>query len=338
MIDTEIQGAHDEVVRRWHRAAAQHTLGNMTSAVEGWADAMNYQRQMAIEAGFPIHTRYLPDVGWTVGLGHVAAIETFIKLRLLGMTETKFVILVDPERNINPTYLDLFRPYIDIRPRATFTDDIRLITDYLAVIEVNGQWMWFLDALGVVEQRWQAEGRPPLFTLPQEQIDAGRQRLGLAPTDWFVTLHIRKMGDAQNLRDIDEATYAAAIARIEAAGGKVFKVPSDDRGLDVFLLSQARFAVLGNSGPAWCAGTFGTPVLLANWVPVGIKFPYKGAIYLHKKLSRNGKLFAPEDYVEPFIHVVSEDVLTAYNVQSIPCTSEELLDGVERMLVQTGAI
>jgi len=333
MID--VQEAHDTVVRMWHKAAEHHTQGNMTRAVEGWAGAMNYQRQMAKEAGFSTETRYLPDVGWTVGIGHIASFDIFSKMKILGMTSTDYVVVAD--NVVNHTYLDLFRPYLTILPRSTFAEDIRLTEDYLAVIEVDGCWTWFIDALAIVQQRWEAEGRSPLLKLPQEQIEAGRQKLGLKPDDWFVTLHIRKLNDAQNLRDIDPESYDVVIKRIEAAGGRVIQVPSEDRALDIFLLSQARFVILGNSGPAWVAGTFGTPALLANWCPMGIKFPYKGAVFLHKKLwhKAENRFFTPDEYCEPFNHIVSEEVLTQHNIASIPNTSEEIIAGVERMLSET---
>ncbi len=333
MID--IQEAQDTVVRMWYKASEQHVQGNMTRAVEGWAAAMNYQRQMAKEAGFSTNTRYLPDVGWTVGIGHMATLDIFSKMKILGMARTDYVVVAD--NIVNQTYLDLFRPYLTILPKSTFTEDIRLTEDYLAVIEIDGCWTWFIDALAIVQQRWEAEGRSSLLKLSQEQIEAGRQKLGLKPDDWFVTLHIRKANNVHNLRDIDYEAWDEAIKRIETVGGKVVQVPSEDRALDIFLLSQARFVIVGNSGPAWVAGTFGTPALLANWCPMGIKFPYKGATFLHKKLWHKDKsrFFTPEEYCEPFNHIVSKEVLAQHNIASIPNTSEEILDGVEHMLRET---
>ncbi len=333
-----IEDARAEVVIRWHKAAEQHTLGFMSKAVEGWGAAMDFQREKAIEFGFPYHTRYFPDVGFTVALGHLAAIEIFIKMKLLGMTDTNFVVVADQDKIINPTYFNLLRPYLTVKTWAELDVDISLTQDYLAVIKVDGNWTWFIDALGIVQERWDASGRGSLLKLSAEQIETGRQRLGLKPDEWFVTLHIRKLNDAQNLRDIEPGAYDGVIKLIEEAGGKVIQVPSGDDFLDVFLLAQARFAILGNSGPAWAAGTFGTPTLLANWVPMGIKFPYKGSIYLHKKLwlTAENRFFTPEEYCEPFNHIVSEEVLTQHGVVSVSNTAEELIDGVGRMLRATG--
>ncbi len=330
--------ARAEVVIRWHKAAEQHTLGNMSKAVEGWGASMDFQREMAVKFGFPLHTRYFPDVGFTVALGHLAALEIFIKMKILGMTDTNFVVVADQEKIVNPAYFDLLRPHLTVKTWAELTEDISLTQDYLAVIEVEGKWTWFIDALGIVQERWDASGRGPLLKLSPEQIAEGRQKLGLAPSEWFVALHIRKLYDAQNLRDIDADSYDGAIKLIEEAGGKVIRVPSGDPALDVFLLAQSRFVILGNSGPAWVAGTFGTPALLANWVPVGIKFPYKGAVLLPKKLwlSAENRFFTPEEYCEPFNHIVSEAVLTQHGVVSVPNTAEELIDGVGRMLRATG--
>jgi|SRR5882672_631740 len=331
----EIRDIRDDVVRKWHKAAEQHTLGFMSKAVEGWGEAMSLQREMAVKMELPTHTRYFPDVGWTVALGHMAATEIFIKMKILGLTDKDFVVVADPTRIVNPTYFDLLRPFLTVKTWEELTEDISLTQDYLAVIEVEGRWTWFIDALAIVQERWDASGRGPLLKLSPEQIEAGRQRLGLKPGKWFVTLHIRKLNDAQNLRDINPDTYDGMISLIEGAGGKVIQVPTGDDFLDVFLLSQARFAILGNSGPAWAAGTFGTPSLLANWCPVGIPFPYKNSIRLHKKLwlkTEQRFLTPTEENCEPFNHIVSEAVLTQHGIESMPNTPEELIDGVERML------
>ncbi len=340
MNSAEIDEARATTVRMWHKAAEQHTAGYMSKAVAGWGEAMNYQRQKAAEAGYPTDTRYLPDHGYTVALGHMAALEIHVKMKILGLSKSNFVVLADPERVVNPGYLDLFRPHLTILPRDAVAD-IRLTEDYLAVIELYDKWTWFIEVNCIVEKLWQDSGRGPLFKLSDEQIDVGRKKLGLTPDEWFVCLHIRKLHDAQNMRDIlDASIYDASIKLIEAAGGKVFQIPSGFPQTDMFLLAQSRFVILGNSGPAWAAGTFGTPALLTNWCPPAIGYPYKGAIFLHKKLWHKGeqRFLTPEEYnVEPFSQIVSEAVLETHNVASIPNTPEEILDGVERMLKQTAS-
>ncbi len=332
MIDVE--QTRLEIVRLWHKAAQQHTAGYLSKAVEGWTAVMEMQRQKAVEAGYPIHTRYLPDVGWTATFGHMAVmLEIFAKMKILGLTDTNFVVLADPERIVNQTYFDLIKPYLAVSPRNAVAD-IKLTEDYLSVIEFEGRWTWYHDVWTAVQQRWYASGRGPLLVLPQDQIEAGRQKFGLKPDDWFAVLHTRDLGDLQNMRDTDVSYYAEELKRIEAAGGRIIKVPSGDAASDIFLLSQARFGIFGNSGPAWVAGTFGTPALLINYAPVGIIYPYRGAVVLHKKLRHkaDGRLFEPNEYVEPFNHVLSGAVLSTYGVESVPCGLEEIITGIEQML------
>ncbi len=337
MESAEIDVARADLIKLWHKAAEQHTAGYLSTAVEGWTAVMNLQRQKAAEAGYPTDTRYLPDHGWTTTFGHMAVmLEIFAKMKALGLTTTNFVVLADPERIVNKTYFSLIAPHLTVLPRNAVAD-IRLTEDYLSVVEYEGRWTWYHDVWAAVQQRWEAEGRAPLLTLPQEQIDTGRQKLGLKPGEWFVTLHTRKLNDLQNLRDTDASYYTDKLSLVEAAGGKVFRVPTGDEELDIFLLAQARFGIFGNSGPAWVAGTFGTPALLVNYAPMGIHYPYKGAIVLHKKLKHKwtNVPFEPAEYVEPFNHVGSAGVLAAYSVDPVPCSVEEIVDGIHRMIAST---
>ncbi len=158
--------------------------------------------------------------------------------------------------------------------------------------------------------------------------------MGIGPNDWFVVVHTRTLDDLQQLRATDTTNYVEGFNRIRACGGELVRIPTGDKELDIFALAQARFGIFGNSGPAYVAGTFGTPALLIDWSPMGVKYPFAGAIILHKQLLHHdmNRLFLPDEYIEPFSHTGLASVLLILGAEAVPCSQDEITAGVEQML------
>ena len=335
---------------RWNQGAIQHYRGNMTNAVARWAEAMDYASTAADKIGIPRSPRYLLDIDWCCNAGHPAFLDIFTKMMQLGMSDgIEYVALVDDDKPRLPAYFDLWRKHIKVIPRKDYPHEYRLTHDSVAVIKLNGKWQWFMSVLDQVEARWRAQGRKPLINLSDAQVKAGWQKINLDPKrDWFVTMHCRAYGDGQSGRDGTADSYVLAEQAIKAAGGHVFWIPtgapvgstiSGDGDLDVFLLAQARFVVSNNSGPAWIAGTFGTPLIGADWWPPGVNYPYQGRVLL-KKLRRidSGEYLSSEEMLtEPFDHLQEQGQMRELGVELVGNGPHLIAAAVKVMLQRTGS-
>jgi hypothetical protein len=104
---------------------------------------------------------------------------------------------------------------------------------------------------------------------------------------WFVGLHVREGTDRMHdVRNSDISTYRLAVEEIAKRGGWVLRM--GDRSMrpwpntidyahsaerkdwmDVFLWAEGRFFIGTGSRPQLIPQTFGKPVAIANWGPLG---------------------------------------------------------------------
>jgi hypothetical protein len=99
-----------------------------------------------------------------------------------------------------------------------------------------------------------------------------------------------KRHGTDSIRNSQIANFIPAIQEITRRGGWVVRII-----LDVFLLSQPKWVIANNSGPAWVAATFGTPLVLADGAPIGI-IPHMKASLTVKELCRlDGKSAKAEE-------------------------------------------
>jgi putative glycosyltransferase (TIGR04372 family) len=339
-----------DVMRLWNAASAELSAGRFTKAVQQWSEAMQLQAECAQKAGLPRGIRFLQGISWTAGFGHIALLDGIAKARLLQMQWKHHVVLADSGTIANHAYLDCLSQWIHVnRDGHVQHCDLNLMSDYPAVLEIDGEWRWLHDAMHIVERRWQAGGRTPLLHLTQAQIERGWVNLedwGIPRDSWFVALHIRESGMVSgstamdSLRNAQFSSYHKAIKRIVDAGGHVIHIGQNTRtpdgSFDVFLLSQARFMIGTNSGPVWVAGSFGTPVLLTNWAPIGIKYHYPLAICMPKRLwsQKKRRMLTDEEHnKEPYAFLESESAMAEYGLGQVPNTPDEIADGVDRMLI-----
>ena len=327
---------------------------------------MRTQELFARDSAVPADARYLRGASWTAGFGHIALLDFFAKLRLLDLSDQEHVVLAPPSTVANPAYLECWRPWLRIETDATqiLDHDTRLREDYPAVLKVRGGWYWLHDAMAIVEQRWQASRGGPLISAPDHVVERGRRMLEqwkVPSSAWFVTIHVREQGLASggkaedSVRNANIATYFDAIRLITSVGGWVFrlghpgmtplpKMPqvidyahhrAQVDWLDVFLIARARFVIATNSGPAWVAGTFGTPALLTNWGPPGIRTHYRNTMTLPQTLwsSKDKRpLTEREAQAEPWAFLESARMLERHGLISVRNSAHEIADHVRAML------
>lgn len=296
-------------------AGVKHYIaGENQVAANLWARSMDMARRQADAEGYDDNVRYLCAESWTNGIGHIALLDFFAKRRILGLCHRRHIVLTRRTATANRSYLDLWRDHFEIvEHHAAYPPDVRLRQAVPMVLELDGRWMPFMEAVAAVERTWVAEGRPPLLVAPQSIVERGWDYLGtmgISRDAWFVTIHVREngtvSGDASDLTSIRNAKlddYALTVEETVKAGGQAIRIGKGraertipglvDLGgapdwLDVFLLSQCRLFIGVNSGPAWVAGTFGTPALLTNWAPVSVRYEYVGARILPVILCRDG--------------------------------------------------
>jgi putative glycosyltransferase (TIGR04372 family) len=363
--------AGDDLVRyQWILGVKEYHAGNLSGAVEQWRTAAETQGRLAANLQLPDEPRYFAPI-WSGGFGHISHLEFFVKARAMGLIKHRNYIVLAHERVANRAYLNYFQYDLDIvyDPEAAAKLDPRLRSQYLGAWELEGRWYWMMEALHIIQRRWHAEGRPPLFRLNPDHASAGERFLehcGIPRDAWFVTVHIREggvvSGDAgatDSVRNASIEQYLPAIEAIARQGGYIVRtgekgytplgqlpnvvdyataLPQKD-WMDVYLLAAASFVVATNSGPAWVPGTFGTPALLTNWGPSGTYPTGVNMSVLPKqyyRLSSGVNLTPAEGQLEPVSQIESLTRLKECDVGVRENSAEEITAAVEDFIARHG--
>jgi putative glycosyltransferase (TIGR04372 family) len=330
-----------------HRGHIANEQGQSDLAVVTWEKMMRLQRKSPI--------RYLRSYDWTNGIGHNAFLDFFIKRKLFGLHHAEYTVIVDPAYIANRFYLSLWRKHFRFvieKPPI----DIELYEDWPMLVELDGEYVEIHKALTRMNQLWGS--RPPVIEFPPELVESGYnwstlRHHGWSPHNgWFVTFHLRH-GEPQydSVRNIrNPQSYQKAVDLINAAGGRVvlmgmkgadfgLKNVIDKRGAsnwqDIFLISQCRFFVGSNSGPGVVAGTFGKPLIIANYAPSGLPYPYP-AITVPKLITRKGAPVSADD--PSYLRLWTTTQLAARGLEIHDNTADEIAEAVGRMLHETHCI
>lgn len=361
--------AHDELAE-----FLINTKGAFAAAVELYR---RREQAAARYAGWlatvPPRTLYL-NADWARNVGHIALVETWVKMQRLGWVDRDRVVFHAPRgAAANPAYVEYFKPLVEVkevaRPGGVFEQLSTTLGPRVAgaITLPDGTSEYFCNALGVVQEAWEAAGHGPLLSLTPDDRAFGRgvlREMGVPDGAWFVALHVRSPGfyreegnDHQAHRNADIETYLPAVREIVRRGGWVvrlgdktmpplpptpgavdyarseFKSPR----MDVFLCGAARFLIGVTSGVTHIPYTFGVPVLTANWmsnVPLGI---YNAPDLCLPKLlwsERAGRLLGfRERYSEPvagWCH--SNPELRARGLRAVDNTPGEIHAAVAEML------
>ena len=237
-------------------------------------------------------------------IGTFENLNTYIMAEKLGLRPSKkLILLLRPGMKItNRKYFEYWTQYMTVVTDPKTIARLDPLERYLTAPIVF--LMSFYDkimishiALGVVQEQWDKESRPPLLKLSKADYQCGWQclkKLGVPDGTWFVCLHVRESGwtdskgsRSEEFRNSDINTYIPAIKAITDAGGWVFRMgdtsttplPKLDRVLDyahsdvksdwmdIFLCAQCRFMIGTASGLYTVSVAFGKPVVLTNFLP-----------------------------------------------------------------------
>lgn len=293
------------------------SVGDGRRGLECYGKALRKQKELAQKVGLsgkirkiltdnygiPLHEpiRILP-YEWVTLIGHIAMLDSYLKLQKLGMGQAGEVLLLAPHDKVaNHTYLNLWRPHVRVIDHPYLIDDLfpyqRCFGDafngYLRRDGSAGDWTE-LGALG--QKEWDRSGQGPLIAISprlKQQGFESLRKMGLSESDWFVALHIRSSGfhyegkrSIQTHRNAEVEDYIPAIKAITSQGGWVIRMgdatmnplPFMDRVIDyphtefkseqcdIFLAATARFFLGTTSGLTNAVISLGTPCLLVNCI------------------------------------------------------------------------
>jgi putative glycosyltransferase (TIGR04372 family) len=306
--------ALDSYYEVWSSLAA---TGHLEAAVKYYRRHREMQRTLAREHGLEDNgIRYLTDM-WSRQVGHLAHLDCYVKLGILGLRpDHRTVLVATPDRISNPCYLDYWRRFIGVISEPAQVQEmlprVKCVEDFLSMnsLEEERTCLWAPITAAVVQWRWEAEGRGPLLALSEADAERGRRclrTLGVPEGAWFVALHVRDDGfhereNSQNFRNADIDTYRAAIASIAARGGWVIRMgdrtmkpaaamenlidyahsPAKSDRMDVFLCARCRFFIGSQSGLSLVPPTFGVPCAMTNWTSLGTPPWYGQDLFLPK--------------------------------------------------------
>ncbi len=298
---------------------------------------------------------------WTYAIGHMALLDIYIKMGMLGWREPYRSIILDA-RPANRAYLEYWRRYLpeiitDPEGVSRLTPLATRLEEHLHVINApGGRKIDYVSAIMMVQNQWESEGRKPLLTLSDADRKRGREylkTLGVPLDAWFVSLHVRDTS-SDNARDANINTYRMAIESITARGGWVIRMgePSmpplahlpqvidyahnkfRNDWMDVFLWADARFFIGTRSGPAHVPPTFGKPCVLTNSFPMAMPFPYRNIdIYkLYRSEKENRFLSFKEACAIGVGFAESHQYRKTLGIGLVDNSPEEINDAVLEML------
>jgi len=290
-------------------------VGQGVRGIELFGKALQIQRRLAqgfrlpadlarvledlqlIDPALPI--RLLP-YEWTVQIGHIAMLDTYRKIQLLGWRpQANNLVLAPPGKVSNAAYLDCWRCHFAIVKDAALVDALfpyqRFIGDtFNGFLRQDGSGVSWPDMGAKAHIEWDRHGRAPLLELDKDLAARGRDALtalGMPRGAWFATLHVREGGyhlehqaSGQRHRNASIEDYLPAIRRVVEHGGWVVRVgdrsmkplspmpgvidyphsAAKSEWMDVFLCGAARFFIGTTSGLTNAVISFGTPCVLVN--------------------------------------------------------------------------
>jgi putative glycosyltransferase (TIGR04372 family) len=314
-------------------------LGRFTEGMSLFARANQLRQQQARSLGLAnSRLRFLPTL-WHGAFGHLAQIDYLVKLGILeGRAPEDTILYIAPGAPVaNRFLLDQWRPFIKVVERAAdlpFPEKqmMALEFSFLAPRLDDGRTVHLWEIAAATYQRWHAEGRPPLVTLPPDTTDEGWSALECAgiPRDaWFVALHVREAAskvhhaELHNILNARVADYIPAITEITRRGGWVIGIGDPNMTplprlpgvfdyrhsnlrtdwMDIFLCARARFFLGTSSGPAYVPSIYGVPSVLTNWWPPAQRPWHPADIFIPKRYRQlhDGRMLTlAESLDEPF--------------------------------------
>jgi len=294
-------------------------------------DAASTDRRLVLQSDLAAH---IGETG--------AQLDCHLKLALLGLIDPRRPVVPVGSKVGNRHFLELWRNRVDLKPEAAA---LALAEgpqadgwDPKLPLAMDGRGLVHPAAWPVAQQAWEDAGRAPLVRLSDTDREAGwrflHERVGLAPGDWFIALHMRdpayKRETGRHIVGDDHRHQSPeptldALSEITGRGGWVVRlghpdvppIPAADRlfdyarsglqapWLDSFFCAEARFFLGTASGPFSMAAAFGTPVAASNWIPLSLAPPSRDHLFTFKRLRHRATgrwLTAAEMLQDPLRH------------------------------------
>lgn len=310
--------------------------------------------------------RFLSDDAVTA-IGHMSQTPDYLlKSQLLGLRPDYKTILLAPRcMTANPALLDLWARHICVVTDPATIRQLRPLYKQLSIPAwlgrmPDGSAATTQLAISYVQQEWDRQGRGPILSLTQQEIDRGwevLQKLGVPRGAWFVAMHVREAGykpEAKGslfdrMRNVDPLNYVKAAREIVARGGWVIRLgePTMTRlpampqlvdyahsefksdWMDVFLASQCRFFLGGSGGVIALPQAFHVPVIASDFPPAFINLANAWDIFAPKLFwSRleNRLLSFKEIASPPFCYNEWHDVFEENGIDFVNNTEDEILE------------
>ena len=321
--------------------------------------------------------RFVPEAVFTGNYGSFVHLDAHLKSKQLGLVPPhESVALLPGDRPVSNNWMlknwGQYVRYIDDRasPLAQLDDRFLIEDDINSFIDVNGKAVWTNEAVGLINKRWEEEGRGPLLALSENEIARGWEelrQLGIGEEDWFVALHVRESGYKNSRvgvadiwddhRNADIRTYEKALNAIVERGGWVLRMgdqymshlddmdrvvdyahsPARSEFMDVFCCSQCRFYVGTNAGLMAFPEVFNRPMVQTNYVAMTARGRASNQLVLYKLLrsvKENRYLSFEEGLRPPIGNALAAVNYGELGVEWIDNSADELRDVVVEMLDQ----
>lgn len=253
LIEAEsVRAVHDNRVL----GAIYFMLGDQPNASRAFEQAGRWRHLLLAKGGAGSVRQLGP--GWLVAIGHVAMIDFYFKMRLLGwLPEVKQVMLAEALPKIPGGIIPLeYRKYgLRIEYNNTewpktydqlkkkdelawnqLTEEQRfsIKDDFWEYRFPDGKVLPYTHAAARIQQAWEAQGRGPLLELDEQKrsaLDCLLDEMRIPRGAWYVCLHVREPGfhakwnaTYPSARDAEIDDYYEAIAAIRERGGWVVRV------------------------------------------------------------------------------------------------------------------
>ena len=292
-------------------------VGEGERAMHFFGEALKCQKRIAKEFVIPSEIRWMLEENygvkkeefirilpyeWVTQIGHIAMLDTYRKLQLIGQTQRHRNLLLAPKDKVsNHAYLGLWKEHFTLIERE---DHIQMVFPYQRIVgdcfnaylNDAGQARCWTELGAEAHIRWDQGRKGSIVTIPDAVREGGKNMLqdwGIKKDSWFIALHVRdlgfhseKSGSMQSHRNASISDYLGAIYEITSRGGWVIRMgdpsmpkmpkmprtidyahcPQRVEWMDVFLISEALFFLGTTSGLANAVISLGTPCLLVNCI------------------------------------------------------------------------
>lgn len=349
-------------------------LGRLRDAMGLLARASDRSLREATRLGLADAPYRVLDTVWARHLGHLGIMDYVLKLGILeGRRREDTILYVTPGTRVAnrflvdqiAAHLRLIEDPADLPFPAAAVQALHF--DLFAPRLPDQSTMFYWELASRVQQRWAKEGRGPVLRLSPDVEARGRaalNALGMPEDAWFVALHVRerepdgRRSGINAIRNADIASYFPALAEIGRRGGWVIRMgdpsvaplprlpqvidycrsASRADWMDIFILACCRFLIGSNSGPAFAAGLYGRPAVLANWWPAGERPWHSSDIFIPKllrKITDESYLTLGETLSEPLGWSYSQRYLAERAGVRVEDSDPEIIQAaVEEMLAR----